>query len=849
MAESVQHQLSRIRPPRVQITYDVHTGGAAEKVELPFVVGVMADLSGDRKVELPKMKKRKFVEIDRDNFNKVLTKIHPRLEYSVKNTSGLHSDFNGMKATLDFESMDDFKPENILQKESNEIGTLKERYSERARLNDFLTKLDGNDELNEILQGQLFIRSYKLTEEALLSLKKEGIPEEICTALASMQEEDLLEGEEAFWTKLLEKIEEEQKQAVEEYKNQIIKIASSSPSTFELSEASIEQLKKEAVPLQVINKLSALLNTSETTEATPAVPATPATTDADATVAETPAAPATPSTDATTADSDSSIKAEGEAKFWEILTGKLGEEKEGEIELELYKGVILKYAIVEPHVIQFHTENLTAIQGICGAWKDEDALTSPVKEMIEQGKMARAKIQQKGAHEMIGETVKQMLAGTMAPNPDIAEMVNLRIGTIDRQVSLELNEVLHHEKFQKLEASWKGLQNLVMNTETGSMLKIRLMNASKAEIEYDLDTAVEFDQSILFKKVYEEEYGTLGGHPYGLLIGDYAFGRNPRDVDTLTKISGVAAAAHAPFLAAADSSMFDLGSYEELGIPRDLKKSFESSELIPWNAFRKTEDSRYVALTLPRVLMRLPYSVANNPVQGMAFEEDVDGRNHSKYLWGNPAYSLGLRITTAFAKYKWCAAIRGVEGGGKVEGLPIHSFTTDEGDLSMKCPTEITITDRREKELSDLGFMSICYRKGEDYSVFIGGQTTNEPKKYQDDNANANARISAVLPYMLAASRFAHYFKVMIRDKVGSFQTADEIQKFLNGWLSEYILLKDDASQELKSEYPLREGRVDVVEVPGKPGVFTAIAYLRPHFQLEELTTSIRLVAELPEAG
>jgi len=314
----------------------------------------------------------------------------------------------------------------------------------------------------------------------------------------------------------------------------------------------------------------------------------------------------------------------------------------------------------------------------------------------------------------------------------------------------------------------------------------------------------------------------------------------------LEKLSNVAAAAHAPFIAAADPKMFDLGSFTKLGVPRDLAKVFESAELIKWRSFRDSEDSRYVTLAMPHILMRLPYGADTVPVEGLSFEEDVDGKDHAKYLWGNAAYALAQRITNAFALYKWCAAIRGVEGGGLVEGLPTHTFSTDEGDIALKCPTEIAITDRREKELSDLGFISLVHCKGTDYACFFGGQTTQKPKVYDTDSANANARISTVLPYILAASRFAHYLKAIMRDKIGSFQTAETISAYLNAWISNYILAQDDASQDMKARFPLREARVDVTEIPGKPGCYNAIAFLRPYFQLEELTASIRLVAELP---
>jgi type VI secretion system protein ImpC len=460
--------------------------------------------------------------------------------------------------------------------------------------------------------------------------------------------------------------------------------------------------------------------------------------------------------------------------------------------------------------------------------------------------MARDESQTDRAKDLISEFVNQVLDESMAVSHDTVAMIQTRIAQIDELISKQLNEVIHAPEFQQLEGAWKGLQYLVMNTETGTMLKLRLLNITKKELTDDLEKATEFDQSQLFKKVYEEEYGTFGGHPYTMLMADFEFGRHPQDMALLQNISGVAAAAHAPFITAASPRLFDMDSFTELAGPRDLAKIFESTEVIKWNSFRASEDSRYVTLCLPHILMRLPYGAATVPVEEFAFEEDVDGTDHSKYLWGNCAYALGLRITTAFAKYKWCAAIRGVEGGGMVEGLPAHTFATDEGDIALKCPTEIAITDRREKELNDLGFLALVHCKGTDYAAFFGGQTTNKPKVYDTSQATANARLSSQLPYMIAASRFAHYIKVLMRDKIGSFMTKEQVGTYLNRWINNYVLGNDDAPQAMKARYPLREARVDVADIPGKPGCYKSVVFLRPHFQLEELTASIRLVAELP---
>jgi type VI secretion system protein ImpC len=429
---------------------------------------------------------------------------------------------------------------------------------------------------------------------------------------------------------------------------------------------------------------------------------------------------------------------------------------------------------------------------------------------------------------------------------DVEMMINARIAQIDHLLSLQLNEIMHHPSFQKLEGSWRGVKHLMDHSETGVGLKIRMLNASKKELLRDIEKAPEFDQSALFKKVYEEEYGVFGGAPFGALIGDYEFGKHPEDLALLEGVSHIAAQAHAPFISAAAPDLLNLESYTSLDAPRDLAKIFDSTEYAKWKSFRQGEDSRYVALCLPRTLSRVPYGKDTKPIEEFAYEEHVDGTDHSKYLWMNAAYSLGTRMTNSYSQFGMCVAMRGVEGGGLVEGLPVHNFYTDEGDLALKCPTEVPITDRREKELADLGFVPLVHCKGTDYAAFFSVQTCQKPKVYDTDSANANARLSAQLPYIMAVSRFAHYLKAMMRDKIGSFMSREEAQNFLNRWISKYVIPDDTASPAAKAKAPLREARIDVTEVPGKPGVYRAVAFLRPHFQLDELTVSLRLVADLP---
>ncbi len=467
-------------------------------------------------------------------------------------------------------------------------------------------------------------------------------------------------------------------------------------------------------------------------------------------------------------------------------------------------------------------------------------------QIVDEGRVSRDPAQRERGRDLVKEFVAQVLDGSMTISKDAEAMINARIAQIDHLLSIQLNEILHHEAFQKLEGSWRGLRHLMDQSETSAGLKIKVLNVSKRDLLRDLQRASEFDQSALFKKVYEEEFGIFGGAPFANLIGDYEFGRLPEDIELLERIAQVAASAHAPFLSAAKSDFFNLDSFASLDAPRDLGKIFDTTEYAKWKSFRQSEDSRYVGLCLPRTLARLPYGKDTKPVDGFAYEENVDGSDAGKYLWSNAAYSLGTRLTNAFALYGWCAAIRGVEGGGLVEGLPVHNFYTDEGDVTMKCPTEVPITDRREKELADLGFIPLVHCKDTDYAAFFSVQSCQKAKLYDKDAANANARLSTQLPYIMAVSRFAHYLKAMMRDKLGSFMSRTDCERWLNQWIMNYVTPDDTASTSVKASHPLREARIEVSEVPGKPGVYRAVAFLKPHFQLDELSVSLRLVAELP---
>lgn len=759
MAESTQAKVGRVRPPRVQITYDVEIGDAIEVKQLPFIVGVIANFSGSPKEPLPVMRERKFVEIDRDNFDQVLSSSSPRVVVKVPNVI---PDENGkitgnQSADLRFNSIDDFEPVQLL----GQMTTLAERYRARRLLKDFLAKLDGNDALDGFLNKLLYPETIVAPDDA------------------TDDEKDVLAEEKEGFEKLKTALEADQDTLATELQKNLDK-AKMKHFPDKLQRKIMQALEKKALTLADIDHAG--------------------------------------------------LEEKLDLEHWK--------------QLQKLKGDLEKVRTWQD------------VDGSDPLWEDEwIALWDSVKisdafgTVIDKGAMIHDEAQKKYATILVGQFVVSILKDFTKPEdpvPDPTGVINNFIANTDELVSRQLNLVMHDTGFQALEATWRGLHYLVMNSVTNTMLKIRVLNASKNDLLKDITKAVEFDQSALFKLIYEKEYGSYGGHPYSALVGDYEFGRANTDMELLTGLAGVASAAHAPFISAAWAKLFDMEDFGKLYKPRDLSKIFESAELIKWRSFRDTEDSRYVTLALPRVLLRLPYGPDTKPVEGFDFKEDTDGSDAKKYLWGNAAFILAQRITNAFSLYGWTAAIRGVEGGGLVENLPAHVFRTSEGDKMLTCPTEVAITDRREKELNDLGFMAICHCKGTDKAAFFGGQTVNLPRKYNTDQANANSRISAMLPYIMAASRFAHYIKVIMREKVGKFMSRGNVEEYLNTWISQYVLLDDSPPQAVKARYPLREARIDVFDVAGKPGSYRAVVYLKPHFQLEELTTSIRLVAELP---
>ncbi|TKD35165.1 type VI secretion system contractile sheath large subunit [Azotobacter chroococcum] len=451
--------------------------------------------------------------------------------------------------------------------------------------------------------------------------------------------------------------------------------------------------------------------------------------------------------------------------------------------------------------------------------------------------------------EAVRTLARQALDQSVTLSSDAYNAIQSIIAEIDRKLTEQVNLILHHPDFQQLEGSWRGLHHLVNNTETDEMLKIRVLPISKKELSRNLKRhkGVGWDQSPLFKKIYEEEYGQFGGEPYGCLIGDYHFDHSPPDVETLGELARIAAAAHCPVITAAAPSAMQMESWQELANPRDLTKIFQNSEYAAWRALRESEDSRYLALTMPRFLARTPYGSRTNPVDEFDFEEDTDSTNHDRYTWANSAYAMGVNINRSFKLYGWCTSIRGVESGGAVENLPYHCFPTDDGGVDMKCPTEIAISDRREAELAKNGFMPLVHRKNTNVAAFIGAQSLQKPAEYLDADATTNARLSARLPYLFACCRFAHYLKCIVRDKIGSFQERGDIERWLNKWIMTYVDGDPvNSSQLTKARKPLAAAEVHVEELPDNPGYYAAKFFLRPHYQLEGLTVSLRLVSKLP---
>ena len=487
-----------------------------------------------------------------------------------------------------------------------------------------------------------------------------------------------------------------------------------------------------------------------------------------------------------------------------------------------------------------------------------DTQASPEAAAIETGEFSsllnkefkpKSDRAQEAVETAVRTLAEQALGETTLISEDAIASIESIIAALDKKLTDQVNQIIHHADFQKLEGAWRGLHYLVNNTETDEMLKIRVMNISKKDLGKTLKKfkGTAWDQSPIFKKVYEEEYGQFGGEPYGCLVGDYHFDHSPPDVELLREIAQVSAASHSPFIAGVSPTVMQMDSWQELSNPRDLTKIFQTPEYASWRSLRESEDSRYIGLAMPRFLSRLPYGAKTDPVEEFDFEEDTEGADHNKYTWANSAYAMAVNINRAFKLYGWCSRIRGVESGGAVEELPTHTFPTDDGGVDMKCPTEIAISDRREAELAKNGFMPLLHKKNSDLAAFIGAQSLQKPFEYDDPDATANANLAARLPYLFATCRFAHYLKCIVRDKIGSFKEREDMEQWLNKWILQYVD-GDPAhsSEETKARRPLAAAEVVVEEVEGNPGYYTSKFFLRPHYQLEGLTVSLRLVSKLP---
>jgi type VI secretion system protein ImpC len=488
------------------------------------------------------------------------------------------------------------------------------------------------------------------------------------------------------------------------------------------------------------------------------------------------------------------------------------------------------------------TQNQGALQGVAYEGGDFAALlTKQFKPKTDEAKSA--------VEAAVLTLAQQALADANLISGDVVKTIEAMIAEIDKRLSAQVNQILHHAEFQQLEGSWRGLHYLVSNTETDEMLKIRVMNISKMDLGKTLKRykGAAWDQSPIFKKVYEEEFGQFGGEPFGCLVGDYYFDHSPQDVELLGEMAKISSSAFAPFISAAAPTLMQMNSWQELANPRDISKIFSTPEYAGWRSLRESEDSRFLGLAMPRFLARLPYGSKTSPVEAFDFEEDTGNADHNKYTWANSAYAMAVNINRSFKLYGWCARIRGVESGGAVEGLPTHTFPTDDGGVDMKCPTEIAITDRREAELTKNGFMPLLHRKNSDVAAFIGAQSLNKPAEYDDPDATANAAIAARLQYMFACARFSHFLKCMVRDKVGSFRERADMEKWLNGWIMNYVDGDPaNSSETTKAQKPLAAAEVVVEEIPGSPGYYSSKFFLRPHYQLEGLTVSLRLVSKLP---
>jgi len=782
--ESIQQKLLRVRPPRVRITYDVETGGSSEKVELAFIVGMFANLSGELDAgSLPALKDRRMRDIDAESFDKILADSSPMIKLNgIADT--IAGEGKVLSGELHFNALADFEPLAVV----NAVPSLRQRYEARADLRGLQSMAECNDALGAMLDRST-------TDGAAITALKSAFAaaptDNWAGASVNAQDNPPVNA------------------AGADLPGALVSLLAAQMAGNKQAAAAA----KQAADAAAASSSSAAANIDTTAQALTA--AQKAATDAATALAKAQDAASKAKGDDAIAAANKAVVDASKAKN-DADAAALTAQAQADAASELAKRLAA--------VATDRQQAFLAIDPLSKARRLAGRFTNEILVPLGNRDLTQVAL---GANGLMDE----------------------RAGGIDVQIGGQLDVILHTKSFKDLEATWRGLYYVVSRTESGRLLKLRVLNASMDDLRKELEKAADFDQSCIFKMVYEAEFGTYGGSPYSLLLGGYEFDHSPTSMSLLTNMTKIAASAHAPFLAAAAPGLFGLDSFDKLAKPRDLSQLFESPELAQWMEFRGSEDSRYVALALPHVLLRLPYGKDARPAEGLRYEETVtgpDGPDHNAFLWGNAAYALAERITHAFALYHWTAAIRGVEGGGLVDGLPVFTYRDDADLVNMICPTEVSITDRREKELNDLGFIALCNCKGTGQAAFFGGQTANLPRQYISDEANANAKLSAMLPYILAASRFAHYIKVIMRKKIGAFLTRGNIEAYLNTWIAQYVLLDDNASQEVKASYPLRAAQITVTDVPGAPGSYKATVFIKPHFQLEELTTSIRLVADLP---
>jgi len=485
------------------------------------------------------------------------------------------------------------------------------------------------------------------------------------------------------------------------------------------------------------------------------------------------------------------------------------------------------------------------------ALKDVEFAGNDFASLLQKEFKPRSDEAKSAVEQAVLTLAQQALSNSTVIGKDVTKSIQAMIAAIDAKLTEQINKIIHNPDYQKLESAWRGLHYMVNNTETDENLKIRVMDISKKDLHKTLKKfkGAAWDQSPLFKKVYEQEYGQFGGEPFGALVGDYHFDQSPPDVELLGEMAKIAASAHAPFITGASSNLMQMESWQELANPRDLTKIFSTPEYAGWRSLRDSDDSKYLGLCMPRFLARTPYGANTNPVEEFDFEEDVAGADHNNYAWANAAYAMATNINRSYKLYGWGSRIRGIESGGAVENLPLHTFPSDDGGVDQKCPTEIAISDRREAELSKAGLLSLIHRKNSDFAAFIGAQSLHKPAEYDDPDATANANLAARLPYLFACNRFAHYLKCIVRDKIGSFKEKDDMQRWLNKWITNYVDGDPTtSSEETKARKPLAAAEVVVEEVEGNPGYYSSKFFLRPHYQLEGLTVSLRLVSKLPSA-